>query len=202
MSLKDTFTEIYEENTWKSKESRSGQGSTLDATSAIRWVLPNIFQSYGIVSVLDIPCGDYAWWPEMNVSLGQDMPRYVGADIVPEIIAENLKKYQDVDFRVLDIVNDELPQVDLIFCRDCLGHLSNENVEKALKNIKRSGAKYLMATTYYDPRWLIDADIPDGAWRPINMIKQFGMGNPILMINENFTKNMDFNDKSLALWKL
>jgi hypothetical protein len=129
--------------------------------------------------------------------------KYIGGDIVSEIIAQNKKKYPNIDFRTLNIITDKLPKVDLIFCRDCLGHFSNENVEKALTNIKASGAKYLMATTYYDPKWLIDTDIPDGGWRPINLIKQFGLEEPIILINEDLTAaDRVYHDKSLGMWKI
>lgn len=199
MSLQETFTEIYHKNSWKSDESRSGQGSTLDATKAIKEVIPYLMKAYNINSVLDIPCGDLAWgwnwWPILPI-------RYIGADIVPELVVENRKRFGGLDFRILDLVSDKLPEVDLVFCRDCFGHLSNQNVRKALANIKASGARWLMATTYYDPKWSIDADIANGGWRPVNMIKQFGLGEPVILINEDFTKNMEYHDKSLGLWKL
>lgn len=199
MSLTDVFTHIFEDNAWKSEQSRSGQGSTLEATAAIRRALPAVIEAYGITSVLDIPCGDFSWWPFVKLP---GRVGYIGADIVPAIIQENRIKFPHADFRVLNLVRDELPQADLIFCRDCLGHLSNRNVWLALENIRSSGAKYLMATTYYDSHWSIEADVPNGGWRPINMLKQFDMGNPVLMINEDFTKNMEYHDKSLGLWRL
>lgn len=195
---REVFTQIYQRNYWKGSESRSGQGSSLEATEAIRRMLPSAIEAYSIKSVLDIPCGDFAWWPEMRLK-GLS---YIGADIVPEIVSANQERYPDMDFRVLDLANSELPKADLVFCRDCLGHLSNRNVWLALKNIKRSGAKWLMATTFYDPKWSTSADINDGEWRPINLIKQFGLGSPTLLISENFRANMDFHDKSLGLWRV
>jgi FMN-dependent NADH-azoreductase len=63
---------------------------------------------------------------------------YVGADIVDELIQSNKRKYPKHYFRVLDITQDELPKVDLMMVRDCLVHLSDADVKKALTNIKRS----------------------------------------------------------------
>ena len=214
MNLEETFGQIYATNSWKSEESVSGQGSTLEATAAIRKVLPHIFKAYDIRSILDIPCGDFAWWNEMGINdliTGEDVMRkpdkwfdYTGADIVPELIRKNREKFSGQKFLELDLVTGTLPKVDLVFCRDCLGHLSNANVRLAVKNIKASGAKYLMATTFTDPKWSLDMDILDGEWRPINMMKGAGyaLGEPILLINEGFTKNMEYHDKSLGLWKL
>ena len=42
------FTEIYEQSLWKSGESVSGQGSTSEATTAIRDALPALFTKLGI----------------------------------------------------------------------------------------------------------------------------------------------------------
>ena len=50
----------------------------------------------------------------------------------------------------MDLVNDELPKVDLIFCRDCLFHLPNDMILKALENIYKSKSKYLLTTTFTD----------------------------------------------------
>lgn len=199
MSLRQAFTDIYDRNSWRSSESRSGQGSTLEATDAIRTALPALFAAYGIDTVLDIPCGDYAWWWAMD---GIPWIKYVGADIVPALIENNRERYPLLDFRVLDLVSDTLPIVDLVFCRDCLGHLSNPNVRAALANIRASGAKWLMATTYHDPKWSIDAEILDGGWRPVNMIRQFGLGEPVILVNEGFRANPEYADKSLGLWRL
>ena len=85
--------------------------------------------------MLDVPCGDFQRMQYIELNC-----KYLGGDIVPELIAENQKKYTSdkVSFVELDITKDEIPQVDLIFCKDCLQHLSYESVKKALKNFKKS----------------------------------------------------------------
>lgn len=203
MSLEKTFTDIYKKNSWKGSESVSGQGSSLEQTAAIREMLPWIMEALGIESFLDIPCGDFSWMAKIPpVKLGKRI-KYIGADIVPEIIETNRAKHIDAEFRVIDLVNDPLPIVDMVFCRDCLGHLTNANVRKALKNIKASGAKYLMATTFYDPKWDAMADINDGEWRPINLIKHFGLGQPLLLVSEEcWIRDGQFSDKSMGVWKI
>ena len=42
-------------------------------------------------------------------------------------------------------------QADLVLCRDALFHMTAENVSAAIRNIEKSGAKYLM-TTYVHTR--------------------------------------------------
>ena len=103
-------------------------------------------------------------------------------------------------FRVLDITSDELPKADLVLVRDCLVHLSFDDIRKAIENLKRSGSKWLLATTFpgRSPH-----DIKAGQWRPIDMTcKEIGMPNPISVFAENCTEGDGaFKDKSLGLWK-
>lgn len=94
--------------------------------------------------------------------------KYTGADIVPDLIPLNKEKYPKYDFKVLDLTTDNLPKVDLIFCRDCLFHLSNNLIVEALKNIKKSGSKYLLTTTFPEHK-IANRDIEIGQWRIINL---------------------------------
>ena len=117
---KNPFSMIYKENLWECKESVSGWGSTFVSTTSLRKYLPAIFEKYHIDSILDIPCGDYNWMKYVD----KGNLKYIGADIVEELIEINKTKYPGIDFRVIDLTKDELPQVDLIFCKDCLQHSS------------------------------------------------------------------------------
>ena len=195
--LEETFTEIYEKNLWKSTESVSGMGSEIEYAKSISKELPVLLQKYNIKSILDIPCGDWNWMKNVDLCGAS----YIGADIVKPLIEENKSKYPGVDFRALDLTNDDLPKVDLVFVRDCLGHLSNENVHKAIENIKRSGSKYLLATSF--TKWDMNPDIEDGGWKCINlMIPPFQL-NPIYLINEDCKEGYPhYNDKCMILFIL
>jgi SAM-dependent methyltransferase len=142
----NVFATIYNNNLWGSGESRSGGGSFVNTTKIIRKMLPVLWKEYDIKIFLDVPCGDYNWMKEVE----KDNIVYIGGDIVNELIEQNNQKYkmENVSFRVLDITKDALPTVDMIFCKDCLQHLSYEDIFKVLKNFKRSKSKYLLATTY------------------------------------------------------
>ena len=65
---------------------------------------------------------------------------YTGADIVEELVKNNNKKYKNsnINFLTLDITKDKLPNVDLIFSRDCLVHLDNDEIISALKKHKKN----------------------------------------------------------------
>ena len=188
------FTGYYNTNNWGSSESFSGHGSTTAATAAIREVLPWIIEYYGIESILDIPCGDFNWM--QTVALGT---RYTGADIVHELVAVNQKKYgrEDCSFVHLDLLTDDLPKSDLIFCRDCLVHFSFADVQAALANVRRSGSKYLLATTFTDA---VNHDIPTGQWTGYNLqATPFDLGEPVAIFSERYPPAPT---KSLGLWKL
>lgn len=194
MELTARFKEIFDANLWQSKESVSGSGSELASTETLRSELPFVFLKYGIKSMLDIPCGDFNWMKEVNLK-GID---YIGADIVPDIVEINKTKFPKTKFRILDLTTDILPQVDLIFVRDCLGHLSNANLDKAIKNIIRSKSKYLLVTSF--TKQTANPDIPDGSWKPINLMVAPYYLKPIYLINENCKEGYPhYNDKSMIL---
>lgn len=197
MSVKEKFTEIYENNLWCSPESVSGGGSEMQNTKVIRRELPVLIQKFGITSILDIPCGDWNWMKDVDLCGAS----YIGADIVEPLIGLNKANYTNTDFRVLDLINDVLPKVDLIFVRDCLGHLSNDNVSLALRNCQESGSKYLLATSF--TKWDMNPDIENGGWKCINlMIPPFQL-NPIYLINEDCQEGYPhYNDKCMILFQL
>jgi SAM-dependent methyltransferase len=192
--MKDIFTDIYKNNNWKSEESVSGQGSTLDATIGIRYELPKLFARFHVKSVLDIPCGDFNWLSKVE---GIRDLHYIGADIVPELIEENKKRYPRVHFEVVDITKDRLQQVDMILVRDLFGHFSDVDLKLAIDNIKRSGSKYLLATTF--PSTFNTIQIKTGQWRALNLDYYCGLPPVLEIINEG---NQLFRDKCLGLWKL
>lgn len=195
VSMKDTFTSIYKSNGWSGDESISGTGSSLAQTNVIREEIPKLIKQFNISSVLDIPCGDYWWFKEMGLDI-----KYTGADVVPELIIENRRRYPGVNFIVADITKDYLPRVDLVLCRDLLGHFSNSDVKLALGNLLMSGSKYLLTTTF--PNVTSPIDITTGMWRPINML-HFDLPEPLALIDEKLIGTDGKNcGKSLGLWRL
>lgn len=197
MNLVETFTDIYEKNLWGSEESISGSGSELKSTKLLIQELPLLFSKFDIKSILDIPCGDFNWMKSVDLCGAS----YIGADIVSPLIEQNRVKYPNTDFRVLDLTKDNLPKVDLVFVRDCLGHLSNENVLKAIDNIKKSGSKYLLATSF--TKWNFNPEIQDGGWKCINLMIEPFFLNPIYLINEDCQEGYPhYNDKCMILFKI
>jgi len=167
-SLKNRFKKVFTTNLWGSRESRSGKGSELRQTELIIKQIPEIIKKYKICSILDAPCGDYNYMKEIKLQC-----KYIGIDIVSELIESNSLKYNSVDFRCLDITSDDLPRCDLVLVRDLFSHLSNDHIKCSIQNIKKSGAKFLLVTSYTDHKKNLDLGSgPDKQWRRINLEKE------------------------------
>lgn len=196
--LKKKFTKIYNDNLFQGDESRSGQGSSLGQTAIIRQEIPRLLKTLNATSLIDAPCGDLFWIKEMELPV----EKYIGIDIVAAIIKENTIKYADHQktFLLRDLTADKLPKADVFLCRDCLVHLSFGHIKKALKNIKRSGSRYLLTTTF--PNTNENIDLGNLIWRPLNFEKPpFNFSPPIQMINEGCSEDGGkYKDKSLGLW--
>lgn len=201
MSAKEVFTEIYNSNHWKSSNSISGPGSELSQTESLINGLDRIINKYKFSSILDLPCGDFSWMQKVDLS----EIAYIGADIVEELINSNIGRYKErgnCKFIVLNLITDPLPKSDVIIVRDCFVHLSYDDISNAIQNIKSSGSKYLLTTTF--PNHNLNHDIVSGDWRSLNLQKKpFNFSAPILIINENCTEcEEEYNDKSMALWDI
>lgn len=111
---------------------------------------------------VDLGCGDFAVGSQLRASCG----RYSAVDAVAELIAFNRTKYArlDVDFEVLDIVNDPLPAGQVAFLRQVLQHLSNADISKVVEKIA-ARFKYLVLTEHVPGRgsFTPNADIASGA---------------------------------------
>lgn len=183
------FTDIWRRNLWGCEETRSGQGSTLAATAGLRLWLEQTWRFLGVRIVADAGCGDLNWMQQLAPSLRF----YLGFDIVPELVAELRQKHQgrkNLFFSPADIVTDVLPECDAIVCRDCLTHLSLDAALMALQKFRRSGARYLLATTSVDSgvqnRWR-----PSGYWHPVDLqAPPFNLPAPILQFNEGGNKRL------------
>lgn len=199
-SPKSTFANIYQSNGWSGEESISGPGSDLDQTRVICVKIPELISELGIRTMLDAPCGDLHWIK--NVELG--VAEYIGGDIVPALVESNSARFAGTNrsFRVMNLISDPLPKVDLVFCRDCLVHLPLREAAEALRNIKRSGSEYLLTTTF--PATRSNAEVIRGLWRPLNLtLPPFRFPPPLRLINEGCTEQGGiFKDKSLGLWRV
>lgn len=206
-SRSDVFSEIYLSggfypSRWHGdRPTPSGPGSDLEQTAVVRAELPRILADIGARSILDAPCGDFYWMKECQL----DVDEYIGMDIVPALIDKNLAEHAAPgrQFVVGDVVADALPQVDVIFCRDCIVHLPTREALKAIENFQHSESTFLITTTYPTVKRNENLVRP-GEWRPLNLTQSpFGFPPPMQVLNEGSTGFRGrYADKSLGLWRL
>lgn len=192
------FDKIYQTNAWGGV-SRSGPGSSMQQTAEVRRALPQLLRELDVSLMLDVPCGDLHWMSHVELPCG-----YIGADVVEDIVLSNLERHASPrrKFMRLDARVDPLPLVDLILCRDMLVHFPLGDVSQTLRNMRDSGATWLLTTTF--PLRTTNPDITLGEWRPLNLeAPPFNLPRPMMVINENCTEGGAlYADKSLALWRL
>lgn len=197
-SAQDTFRKIYATNHWGAAE-RSGAGASVEQAAAVLSQLAALIDRLGIRTLLDVPCGDFAWMQHLDADV-----EYIGGDVLPELVAANQQQYGRASrqFVALDLVTDALPRADLLLCRDCLVHLSFDAAHAALENIRRSPVTWLLTTTF--PACSVNEDIVTGDWRPLNLqLAPFALSAPDVLLNEQCTEGGDlFADKSLGLWRV
>jgi hypothetical protein len=197
--MRRVFTAIHEGKLWGGCESRSGPGSTRDRAASFLPALIELVQTLRIATLLDAPCGDFNW----AAPLSDSVERYVGIDVVPALIDANRRHWLSERRRFVcrDFVRQRLPRADLVLCRDGLVHLNARDIVSAVGNLRRSGAEYLIATTFVDDR--PNLDIATGEWRPLNMQRPpFSFPTPLAIIDErcHHTGGI-YADKRLALWR-
>ncbi|OGS99232.1 MAG: hypothetical protein A3F73_06275 [Gallionellales bacterium RIFCSPLOWO2_12_FULL_59_22] len=181
------FSGIWKDNFWGDKESRSGSGSSLAATAALRAWLPQTLDSLDARILGDAGCGDLNWMKELT----EPLRLYFGFDIVPELIIDLRSRFNDRPncfFSETDIVTATLPACDAILCRDCLTHLTPDAALMAIKGFRRSGSRYLIATTHSVER---NVWVKTGGWYPMNLsAPPFNLPPPLFTLAEGKTKSL------------
>lgn len=195
----DIFTAIHREH---DKKKMGWAGSSDQATKRVQEYLPTLFKKYDIRSMIDLPCGRFNWIKKVILSSGID---YTGMDVVPDIIKKLQKTESSKSIRFIqhDIVKNALDvEADLILCRDLLVHFVTDDALIAIENMRASGSKYLLATTFtIAPE---NSNLLPGqfGWRPLNLTKApFNFPEPIEIFDEGCTEPGG-TSKSLGLWRI
>jgi hypothetical protein len=193
--IKARFTKTWEKKSWVTKgvvETRSGCGSTMQGTKIIRELLLKIIDEYNIKTITDAACGDLNWISKVDLKID----KYLGYDIVGKMIDNNIKKYKNdiFDFKCDDVITIDLPASDLIICRYCFQHWEMSDTIMAIKNFKRSGSKYLLATSHSPIRYNANLRWIDLEKTPFNLPK------PLVYIKEDI--NPQDKKAYICLWKL
>ena len=160
--VKDVFDFIYERRVWGGG---SGAGSNLPVTVPYIGYLRYLMECHDVRTVVDIGCGDWRFTRHLDFT-GRD---YLGYDVVPSVVEANRAAYgaPNIRFEQADAAQlEQLPEADLIVCKDVLQHLSNANVARVLE--KCSKARLALFTNDYHP---LNADCRDGDTRPLDVAR-------------------------------
>jgi len=179
-----TFTFNYLFNIWGSSESKSGEGSTFQYTQSVRTELPILIKQLEIKTLLDIPCGDFAWIKEVMLKNEIDI-RYTGVDIVGSMIRKNKHRYSSdkIEFHRGNAIGYTYPSYDLVLVRDFLFHISFSDMHYFIGNFLKSGSKYLLTSSYTNHEK--NFNIHNGDFREINLLNPpFYFSNPLIKIDD------------------
>ena len=140
--------QIYEKKLWggESFDFYSGAGSHEPAlVEPYIDVVRSFLSSFGTpLTVCDLGCGDF----NVGSKLVQHTKKYVGVDIVPDLIIRNKATFQEenLEFLCLDIAEDDWPAADCVLLRNVLQHLSNAEVQRIVS--KLADYRYAIVTEH------------------------------------------------------
>lgn len=166
LSLNQKFKEIYKEKIWNPKgelgDFYSGTGSH-DAAIVLPYVqaVTDFLGSFSHKqNVVDLGCGDFNVGCQINAYVN----KYIACDIVDDLIIRNKSIYLDdnIEFRVINIVDEDLPDGDIVFVRQVLQHLSNKDILKIIPKLYKY--KFLVLTEHLpnDPDFIPNKDFISG----------------------------------------
>jgi hypothetical protein len=189
LTPKETFTKIYKENVWggKNGDFHSGLGSDNESTNKYANAVNDFINKNSIASVFDMGCGDFKvgkQLTEKNSSI-----KYIGADIVDDLIVNNNNKYgnDNISFVCINAIEDELPVADLCLIRQVLQHLNNEQILKILGKLDKY--KYVIITEH----------LPVWAGAVPNLDKENGPGIRLYKNSGVFLDKAPFNQQTETL---
>nr|MBA2307118.1 class I SAM-dependent methyltransferase [Candidatus Dependentiae bacterium] len=127
-----------------------------------------------------------------------------GMDIVEALVTKNKQQYTR-PLRIFEhgnAITSDLPNVDLILCRDMFVHLDFNSIFATLKNFKRSGSRYLLVTVH--PLIQHNQNIPIGEWRALDLQKApFNFPAPLCLLpDREREQDVEACTKYLGLWLL
>ncbi|MCP4567835.1 MAG: glycosyltransferase [FCB group bacterium] len=190
----------------KGPESHCGPGSYLEHTKEIRQYLPSILKRYDIKSMIDVPCGDWNWMQKVDLT-GID---YFGYDNDEGFIETNRRLFPQHRFETVDATKAQWPKADLILCRDFAIHLKDDDIVNLLESFKKSGARYLLTTSYDNLTENVDFSEAQKERdyrrlsrpsRAVNLeIEPYRLGAPLESVREN--SGDACQNRIVGLWKL
>ncbi len=136
IDTKEVFTRIYANNEWGGEPGTFCSGSGSQALVAQKYceMVTEFVIQHKVKTVLDLGCGDF--------NVGRSIQ-------VQPLIERNINEYgsNNIEFRCLNILEDELPAADLVLLRQVLQHLFNDQILKILQKLE--GYSFVLVSEHY-----------------------------------------------------
>lgn len=185
LSPEDAFDRIYTKGEW----GRDVDGLPYSGTGSRdeRLVGPYVEKVQAFLdtlsdsSVVDLGCGDYSVGSRIRST------SYIGCDISEVVLRSNRERFPHIDFRHVDIVEDQLPDAQVGILRQVLQHLDNASIAKFIA--KPLPYSYLIVTEALASHDLIpNLDKPTGPHIRVGLgsgvelsLPPFGLRHPQLL---------------------
>lgn len=143
MPMEDAFDTIYRKKIWGSRNNLSGPGSYGKWAAEYVSCLRRLIQEFDIHTIFDAGCGDF----NVGMQISPYVESYIAADISKTIIDRNRKEFRDlgnVKFLHANICKDAIPYADLVTVRQVFQHLTNAQIDEALRNIEMSNPRLIV----------------------------------------------------------
>ncbi len=170
-STEALFSAVYANKIWGGDArtafySGAGSHDPVLVEAYVRGVTRFVAGLPGRRDAVDLGCGDF----NVGGRLRQLFDGYVACDVVPALIERNRNAYSDlnVEFRCIDIVRDDLPDGDIVFIRQVLQHLGNDDIRSVLAKLQKY--EFLVLTEH----------LPKSADFPPNVDQVTGAGTRLI----------------------
>ena len=202
---KKIFTSIYKSKHWAHSNnisneivSVSGPGSNLNKGTFVKInFFKKIIKDLKIKSILDMACGDFLW---MNKIIEHTNIKYLGIDIVEELIKENNEKFnaRNIKFKCCDIINFRTQKkFDLIIIKDLLIHLKNSDILNIIHNLKKMDFKYVALSSSTIKQ---NKNVIIGQHRQVNLlIEPYNLNQPTFFFKDGGDNNFVYIYKKSEL---
>lgn len=164
------FTKMYQGGAWepnKANQPNPYPGSTMPNTVKYREFLQTFMKNHNIRSVVDVGCGDW----EFSQHVDWNGIQYIGYDVVKSIVDADTEHFgtDSIKFIHSDGIATDLPEADLLVCKDVLQHLTNEQICQFIKQFPKFS--YCLITNDVDPSTLtsVNSDTPIGGYRSVDL---------------------------------
>jgi SAM-dependent methyltransferase len=130
---------------WRSRHILFRPGSETEFARQFADFLNAFVDERGVKSIVDLGCGDF----RVGQLIERPGIRYTGVDVVDALVHRNQERSgrDRIEFRTIDILQDELPDGDLCVLRQVLQRLSNTEIQKILH--KLNGYKFSIVAKHH-----------------------------------------------------